>query len=122
MCVDVVYAWRRVRFALGLQQKCDELMEKHPCIGDIRLTGLLGCLELVKNRETKEPMAPWNASTNQMAIMGNVAAKIKELGMHTFVRWNLIFIAPPLTITKTQLDEGLDIISKSLEIADQYCT
>ncbi|GAA4380899.1 aminotransferase class III-fold pyridoxal phosphate-dependent enzyme [Hymenobacter koreensis] len=98
---------------------CD-MMAQHPSIGDWRNTGLFGCLELVKNRQTKEPMAPWNASPDQMAIMNQVAAKIKELGMYTFVRWNYIFIAPPLNITKDELDEGLDIISQALRIADQH--
>ncbi|HXL58016.1 MAG TPA: hypothetical protein VN958_17260, partial [Chitinophagaceae bacterium] len=46
--------------------------------------------------------------------------KIKELGMYTFVRWNYIFIAPPLCITKEEVDEGLAIISEALKIADEY--
>jgi len=98
-----------------------ELMKKHASIGDWRNTGLLGCIELVKNRKTKEPMAPWNAKPNEMEIMNKVAAKIRELGMFTFVRWNWIFIAPPLTITKEQVDEGLEIISKAISIADEHC-
>ncbi|MCC3160695.1 aminotransferase class III-fold pyridoxal phosphate-dependent enzyme [Hymenobacter sp. 15J16-1T3B] len=98
---------------------CD-LMAEHPSIGDWRNTGLFGCLELVKNRDTKEPMAPWNAAPDQMAVMNQVAAKIRELGMYTFVRWNYIFIAPPLNITKDELDEGLAIISEAIRIADQH--
>jgi taurine--2-oxoglutarate transaminase len=95
------------------------LKEKHPCIGDWRNTGLLGCLELVKDRKTKEPMAPFNAKPEEMVIMNKVAAKIKELGMYTFVRWGFVFIAPPLCITKEQIDEGLAIISEALQIADE---
>ncbi len=97
-----------------------QLMKKHPCIGDWRNTGLLGCLEIVKNRKTKEPMAPFNAKPNEMMVMNKVAAKIRELGMYTFVRWNYVFIAPPLSITKKQIDEGLTIISEALAIADEY--
>jgi taurine--2-oxoglutarate transaminase len=96
------------------------LQQKHPSIGDWRNTGLLGCIELVKNRSTKEPMAPFNASAVDMAIMNKVAAKLKELGLYTFVRWNYIFIAPPLCITKEQVDEGLAIISEAIAIADEY--
>lgn len=96
------------------------LKEKHSCVGDWRNTGLLGCLELVKNRKTKEPMAPFNAKPNEMPAMNKVAAKIKELGMYTFVRWNFIFVAPPLCVNKEQVDEGLAIISESLRIADGY--
>jgi len=104
-----------------VDKQVEKLKDKHPSIGDFRNTGLLGCIELVKNRKTKEPMAPWNAAPNEMEIMNKVAAKISELGMYTFVRWNWIFIAPPLIITKDQIDEGLDIISKAISIADEYC-
>jgi taurine--2-oxoglutarate transaminase len=54
--------------------------------------------------------------------MNKVAAKIKEPGMYTFVRWNYIFIEPPLCITKEELNEGLQIISEALKIADSYVT
>ena len=94
------------------------LKQKHLSIGDFRNTGLLGCFELVKNRKTKEPLAPFNARPDEMAVMNKVAAKIKELGMYTFVRWNYIFVAPPLIVTKDQIDEGLAIISESISIAD----
>ena len=103
-----------------MDQQVAQLMRHHPSIGDWRNTGLFGCLELVKNRVTKEPMAPWNANNDQMAVMNQVAAKIRELGMYTFVRWSYIFICPPLTITKEEIDEGLAIISEALEIADKY--
>ncbi len=101
-----------------LNSRIEEMKKQHPCIGDWRNTGLLGCLEIVKNRNTKEPMAPFNAKPDEMIVMNKVAAKIKELGMYTFVRWNYVFIAPPLCITKEQIDEGLAIISEALKIAD----
>lgn len=102
-----------------MEQKVAELMKKHPSIGDFRNTGLLGCIELVKNRKTKEPLAPFNANAEEMTVMNKVAAKIKKLGMYTFVRWNFIFVAPPLIVTKAQIDEGLEIISEALSIADE---
>ena len=102
-----------------IDEKVEQLKKKHPSIGDWRNTGLLGCIELVKSKKTKEPMAPFNAKPDEMAIMNKVAAKIRELGMYTFVRWSYIFIAPPLCITKEQVDEGLDIISRAISIADQ---
>jgi len=100
--------------------KVEELKLKHPSIGNWRNTGLLGCIELVKDKKTKEPMAPFNAKPDEMVVMNKVAAKIKELGMYTFVRWNFIFIAPPLCVTKEQIDEGLAIISEAISIADEY--
>lgn len=102
-----------------VDEQVELLKQKHPSIGDWRNTGLLGCIELVKSRKTKEPMAPFNAKPDEMIVMNKVAAKIKELGMYTFVRWSYIFIAPPLIITKEQIDEGLSIISEAIKIADE---
>jgi taurine---2-oxoglutarate transaminase len=102
-----------------VDSKIEELKKKHPSIGDWRNQGLLGCIELVKNKRTKEPMAPFNAKPDEMIVMNKVAAKIKELGMYTFVRWSYIFIAPPLCITKEQIDDGLEIISQAISIADE---
>jgi taurine---2-oxoglutarate transaminase len=101
-----------------INEQAGLLKQKHPSIGDFRITGLLGCFELVKNRTTKEPMAPFNAKPDEMIVMNKVAAKIKELGMYTFVRWSYIFVAPPLCVTKEQVDEGLAIISEAIAIAD----
>ncbi|MBP6236702.1 MAG: aminotransferase class III-fold pyridoxal phosphate-dependent enzyme [Saprospiraceae bacterium] len=105
-----------------LDARIEDLKKIHPSIGDWRNTGLLGCLELVKSRTTKEPMAPFNAKPDEMMVMNKVAAKIKALGMYTFVRWSYIFIAPPLIVTKAQIDEGLAIISEALYIADESVT
>jgi len=102
--------------------RIDELKDKHPSIGDFRNTGLLGCIELVKDRKTKEPVTPWNAKPEQSDATYRIAAKIREAGMFTFVKWNFIFIAPPLIVTKAQIDEGLNIISEALLIADEYYT
>jgi taurine--2-oxoglutarate transaminase len=108
--------------AMGLyiERRVEEMKAQHPSIGDFRNTGLLGCIELVKNRDSKEPMAPFNAKADEMVIMNKVAGKLKELGMYAFVRWNYVFIAPPLTINTEQIEEGLAIISQALSIADEY--
>jgi taurine--2-oxoglutarate transaminase len=103
-----------------IEQRVEEMKLIHPSIGDFRNTGLLGCIELVKNRNTKEPMAPFNAKPDEMAIMNKVAGRIKDLGMYAFVRWNYVFIAPPLSITQEEVDKGLAIISEALTIADEY--
>ena len=103
-----------------MEEKVEGMKAVHPSIGDFRNTGLLGCIELVKNRNTKEPMAPFNAKPDEMVVMNQVSAKIKELGMYTFVRWNYIFVAPPLIVSKEQIDEGLAIISEAIKIADMH--
>lgn len=104
-----------------VEEQMELLKAKHPSIGDFRNTGLLGCIELVKNRKTKEPVTPWNAKPEEMECSNRMAAKVRELGMFTFVRWNWIFVAPPLCITKEEIDEGLAILSEVISIADEYC-
>ncbi|MDX1478255.1 MAG: aminotransferase class III-fold pyridoxal phosphate-dependent enzyme [Saprospiraceae bacterium] len=104
-----------------IDQQMEILMDRHPSIGDFRNTGMLGCIELVRNRETREPMAPFNAKPHEMQQMAPVAAKLRELGMFTFVKWNYIFVAPPLISTKDQIDEGIGMLSEAIRIADEYC-
>ncbi len=106
-----------------IEEKVAELADKHPSIGDFRNTGLLGCIELVKDRKTKEALVPWNVKDAKAAEpINRINAKLRELGMFTFAKWNYIFIAPPLIITKAQIDEGIEIIAESLKIADEYYT
>jgi len=105
-----------------MEAQVEKLKEKHPSIGDFRNTGLLGCIELVKDRKTKEPVTAWNAPAHEMEATKRMIAKIREAGMFTFAKWNFIFTAPPLTVTKEQIDEGLEIISQAISIADEYYT
>ncbi len=105
-----------------LESKVADLFSQHPSLGDFRNTGLLGAMELVKDRATKEPIAPFNAKASESEITFKVAAKIRDLGMFTFVKWNFIFIAPPLNTTEAEIDEGLAIISQALSISDSYYT
>ncbi len=112
---------KAAEMGLYIEAEVEKLKKKHPSIGDFRNTGLLGCIELVKNTKTKEPITPWNAAPEDMEITNKMAAKIRELGMFTFVRWSYIFIAPPLNITRDEVDEGLEIISQAIAIANEYC-
>ncbi len=95
-----------------------DLAERHPCVGDVRGIGLHQVIELVKNRETREPMSGYNKPLSEP--MQKVAASLREQGMSTFVKWDWVFSAPPLTITEEQLQEGLAMLDKALEIADRY--
>jgi len=104
-----------------IDAEVEKLKARHPSLGDFRNTGLLGCIELVRNKDTKEPMTPWNAKPQEMEVNQKIVAKIRELGMFTFVRWSWIFVTPPLIISKDEVDEGLEIISQAISIADKYC-
>ena len=102
-------------------KKIEKLMENHPSFGDWRNTGMLGCIELVKNKKSKDPLAPFNATPKQMKNMNKVIKVLREEGMFTYTKWNYIFIAPPLISTKDDIDEGIEIISKALKVADEFC-
>ena len=96
-----------------------EMKAKHPSVGDVRSLGLYGLIECVKDRETREPLAPWNAKPEQMGVMGKIIPYLLERGMHTLLRWNWLFMSPPLCITKAQLDEGFAMIDDALAITDE---
>ncbi|HTY53993.1 MAG TPA: aminotransferase class III-fold pyridoxal phosphate-dependent enzyme [Candidatus Binataceae bacterium] len=101
---------------LGVEM--EKLREKHPSVGDVRYIGLFSLFELVKNRQTREPMAPFNARADEMGAMAKLNKFFRDNGLYTFVRWNTFFANPPLCITESQLKEGLAIIDKGLEITD----
>ena len=101
-----------------LRQRLGELKAGHPSVGDVRSIGLFAVIEVVKDRATREPMAPWNARGTELGKMGDVARFLRQNGLFTFLQWNLIFVVPPLCITAEQLDEGLEIIGRALEITD----
>ncbi len=95
-----------------------DLAEKHPVIGDVRGVGLHHVVELVKNRETREPMSPFNKPFTDP--MKQTAKALKDNGLSTMVRWNMVFSTPPLIITEQQLNEGLQILDHVLTDLDQY--
>jgi taurine--2-oxoglutarate transaminase len=97
----------------------DDLKAEHPSVGDVRSIGLFGLVELVKDRRTKEPMAPFNGSSPEMKRLG---AFFKEHGLYVFVNWNTFFTNPPLSITEAELREAFDILNQALEITDAAVT
>jgi taurine---2-oxoglutarate transaminase len=97
-----------------LGEKLREIADRHDVIGDVRGKGLLYGVELVKDRETREPLVPFNASGEAFAPMAKIFKAALERGLYLFVRWNVIVVAPPLTITREELDEGLEILDEAL--------
>ena len=96
-----------------------EMKAKHPSVGDVRSIGLFGALELVRNRATKEPMAPFNGTSGEMQ---RLSAYLREQGMYAFANWNVLFTNPPLCITEAQLQESFAIIDRALDITDAAVT
>jgi taurine--2-oxoglutarate transaminase len=93
-----------------------ELQAKHPSVGAVRSIGLFGIVELVRSRTTRQPMAPFNGTSDEMVALGRF---FREQGLYTFVRWNTFFTNPPLCINESQLREAFAIIDRGLEIVDQ---
>ena len=103
------------RMGRVLSELHQEMKRKHPSVGDVRSIGLFGVLELVKNRRTKEPMAPFNSSSPEMQ---KLVAFFRQEGMYVFANWNNLFTNPPLCITEEQLRESFVLIDRALEITD----
>lgn len=99
-----------------LRRHHEELAARHPCIGAHRSIGLFGCLELVRNRTTMEPLAPFNSSSPEMATINRF---ILDHGVFVNLHWNQLMTNPPLCISETQLAEGFEIIDEALAIGDQ---
>jgi taurine--2-oxoglutarate transaminase len=100
-----------------LARALKDLAAEHPSVGDVRSIGLFAAIELVKNRETKEPMASFGGSS---PAMNELKDYLFAHGLFVSTHWNLLLIIPPLIITSEQLEEGLKIINDGLAITDRY--
>ncbi len=96
-----------------------EMQAKHLSVGAVRSIGLFGIVELIRNRKTRQPMAPFNGTSEEMAALGRF---FREQGLYTFVRWNTFFTNPPLCINEQQMREAFAIIDRGLEITDKAVT
>ncbi|MDQ3378858.1 MAG: aminotransferase class III-fold pyridoxal phosphate-dependent enzyme [Actinomycetota bacterium] len=96
------------------------LAKSHPSIGDVRGLGCFWGVELVKNRETREMLVPYNASGEAAAPVTRLAKAALERGLYLMTHWNMIMVVPPLTITREEVDEGLAVLDEALAIADEY--
>jgi taurine--2-oxoglutarate transaminase len=99
-----------------LHQLLMDLGEKHPSVGEVRSIGLFGIVELVSDRNTKEPLAPFNGSSPEMTA---VRKFILDHGVFIYTHWHTMLIIPPLIITKEQLEEGFEVLDQALRIADK---
>jgi taurine--2-oxoglutarate transaminase len=93
-----------------------DLAARHPSVGAVRSIGLFGIVELIRNRTTREPMAPFNGGSPEMAALGRF---FRQEGLYTFVRWNTFFTNPPLSISEAELREGFAIIDRGLAAVDE---
>jgi taurine--2-oxoglutarate transaminase len=99
-----------------LHQLLVDLGEKHPSVGEVRSIGLFGIVELVRDRNTKEPLAPFGNGSPEMAAIRKF---ILGHGVFVYTHWHTVLIIPPLIITKEQLEEGFEVLDQALQIADK---
>ena len=99
-----------------LHRMLTDIGEQHPSVGEVRSIGLFGILELVRNRRTKEPMAPFNGTSPEMAAFRKFTL---DHGVFLYTHWHTVLIIPPLIITEEQLEEGFDVLNLALSITDR---
>ena len=99
-----------------------KIAARHPSVGEVRGLGVFWAVELVRDRETREPLVPYNAAGADAAPMNAVAAACKERGLWPFVHFNRTHVVPPCVISEDDLRAGLAILDEALEVADGYYT
>lgn len=99
-----------------LHRMLADLGEQHPCIGEVRSIGLFGVIELVRDRRTREPMAPFDGSSPEMIALRK---RLLDQGLFLYSHWHTLLIIPPLIISEAELAEGFKILDEALEITDQ---
>ena len=93
---------------------------KHPSVGEVRGIGVFWCVELVRNRETREPLVPFNASGSDALPMQEFGEACKALGLWPFVHFNRTHVVPPCTISAEDVEIGFTILDQALDVADRY--
>ncbi|MEY4230142.1 MAG: hypothetical protein RLZZ362_991 [Actinomycetota bacterium] len=100
----------------------DKLKAKHPSIGDVRGMGTFWAIELVKNRETREQLVPFNAAGPDAKPMVELANACKAAGLWPFTHFNRLHVVPPCNTPVDEVHQGLAIIDEALSVADSYVT
>jgi taurine--2-oxoglutarate transaminase len=98
------------------------LAENHPSIGDVRGLGVFWALELVRDRDTREPLVPFNAAGPDAVPMNEFANACKDLGLWPFTHFNRTHVTPPCTISADEVRAGLAMLDQALSVADRYYT
>jgi taurine---2-oxoglutarate transaminase len=94
-----------------------ELKEKHACVGDVRGVGVFWAVELVKNRATKEPLAPYGGSS---PAMNEVVGALKKGGVLAFANFNRIHMVPPCNTSAEDAREALSVLDAALSVGDAH--
>jgi len=109
---------RSARMGERLLAELRGVADRHPSVGEVRGRGLFAGIELVKDRKSKEMLERWNAPAQPLA--GALRAALMQRDVYVFIRWNVLFVAPPLVVTDDEIAIGVKAIDEALEIADRY--
>jgi taurine--2-oxoglutarate transaminase len=99
-----------------------KLAENHPSVGEVRGLGAFWAVELVRDRATREPLVPFNATGPDAAPMGEFAAACKQRGLWPMIAGNRTHVVPPCTISADEVAEGIAVLDDALDVADRYYT
>jgi taurine--2-oxoglutarate transaminase len=99
-----------------LADRLEDMKLKFACVGDVRHKGLFSVIELVRDKASKEPLAPFNESSREMLLLTRY---LKAKHVYAFSRFNMLWICPPLIITQDELGSGLDTIEEGLTLVDE---
>ena len=97
-----------------------ELAERHPVIGEVRGLGVFWALDLVRDRDSREPLVPYNAAGDANAPMAELAGEARKRGLMPFVNMNRLHVVPPCTITDAEAKDGLGILDDVLAVTDRH--
>jgi taurine---2-oxoglutarate transaminase len=98
------------------------LADDHPSVGEVRGLGVFWAIELVRDRATREPLVPFNASGKDAGPMNELAAACKQRGLWPFTHFNRLHVVPPCTTTAEEIHEGIAVLDQALNVADEYYT
>jgi taurine--2-oxoglutarate transaminase len=101
-----------------LKAELEQMQRRHACVGDVRGLGLFACMELVKNRETRAPLVPYNAKGEEAALTKKIGGMLASKGVIAPLRWMFLPITPPLCITEDELKQGLAVVDEVLTEVD----
>ena len=120
--IDVMKEEKIVEAAAQIGEKVigpalHELAKKHKIIGEVRGQGVFWALDLVTDRATKAPLAPYGGTS---PAMGEVVAECKKRGLMPFSNFNRIHVVPPCNVSEAEVREGIAILDEALSTIGKY--
>lgn len=109
---------RALEMEAWLQDGLGQLKSRHPIVGDVRGLGAHFALELVRDRDTREPLVEWHhpGGSGPMKIF---YGELMSRGVHSYGRYNIVIVSPPFVIQRSELDQGLEAMDEALQAVER---